>query len=90
MAVNPASASSSMGVGTAGSLSHPATSCRVWPGAGGGQEQRGEQVLGGRAPQVAAVLVGDGEDEVPGEAVGVLDGAQPGAAGPTTRSAAGR
>ena len=31
MAVNPASASSSIGVGTAGSFSHSATSCRVCP-----------------------------------------------------------
>jgi len=77
MAVNPASASSSMGVGTAGSFSHPATSHRLWPELAAARNRGGEQVLGGPAPDVAAVLVGDGEHEVPGEAVGFLDGPQP-------------
>ena len=65
------------GGGHGGLVQPPGHVVQGVPGAGGGQEQRGEQVLGGGSPQVAAVLVGDGEHEMPGEPVGVLDGAQP-------------
>ena len=43
-----------------------------------------------RLPHVAALLVGDGEDEVPGQAVSIFDRAQAVRAGPTTRFAAGK
>ena len=75
--MNPASAEQFDRGGDGGLVQPSGDVVQGVPGAGGGQEQRGEQVLGGGAPQVAAVLVGDGQHEMPGQPVGVLDGAQP-------------
>ena len=76
--------SSSAGIGDPASASQPAALAQRAARRRSGQEQGAEQVLGGRAPQVAAGVVVDGEDEVRGEPVGGLDRRQPGAAGSTT------
>ena len=77
MAVNPASASSSIGVGTAGSFSHPATSCRVCPELAAARSRAASRSWAAGPQRSRRCSSATVQDEVPGEPVGVLDRAQP-------------
>ena len=67
-----------MGVGTAGSLSHSATLCRVWSELAAARDSAASRSWAAgphRSRRFSSATV---EDEVPGEAVGVFYGVQPG------------